>query len=58
LSVYEFLKKRFAGEKGKDTLTPGAILLAGGFAGIANWSVCIPADVRLIKTHISINSEF
>lgn len=45
LSVYEFLKKQFAGEKSKDTLTPGAILLAGGFAGIANWSVCIPADV-------------
>jgi len=45
LSVYEYLKKLFAGEKGKDKLTPGAILLAGGFAGIANWSVCIPADV-------------
>jgi solute carrier family 25 carnitine/acylcarnitine transporter 20/29 len=45
LSVYEYLKKLFAGEKGRDKLTPGAILLAGGFAGIANWSVCIPADV-------------
>ncbi|KAI6216097.1 hypothetical protein M3Y94_00463200 [Aphelenchoides besseyi] len=45
LSVYEYLKKLFAGDKGKDKLSPGAILMAGGFAGIANWSVCIPADV-------------
>lgn len=45
LSVYEYLKKLFAGNNPKDKLSPGAILLAGGCAGIANWSVCIPADV-------------
>ncbi|CAD5227207.1 unnamed protein product [Bursaphelenchus xylophilus] len=45
LSVYEYLKRLFAGEGNKDKLTPTATLLAGGFAGIANWSVCIPADV-------------
>ncbi|KAI1715404.1 mitochondrial carrier protein domain-containing protein [Ditylenchus destructor] len=45
LSVYEFLKKKFSGGKSRDTLTPGATLLAGGLAGMANWAVCIPADV-------------
>lgn len=45
LSVYEFLKKKFSGEGAQRTLSPGATLLAGGLAGIANWSVCIPADV-------------
>lgn len=44
LSVYEYLKKKFAGDT-KDKLSPGATLMAGGLAGIANWSVCIPADV-------------
>ncbi|CAK5066794.1 unnamed protein product [Meloidogyne enterolobii] len=43
ISVYEFLKAKFSGEQGK--LTPITTLMAGGFAGIANWSVCIPADV-------------
>lgn len=43
LSVYELLKKKFGGSEG--TLSPGATLAAGGFAGIANWAVCIPADV-------------
>ncbi|CAK5051145.1 unnamed protein product [Meloidogyne enterolobii] len=43
ISVYEFLKAKFSGEQGK--LTPMTTLMAGGFAGIANWSVCIPADV-------------
>lgn len=45
LSVYEYLKKKFSGEGKERTLSPGATLLAGGLAGIANWSVCIPADV-------------
>ncbi|KAF7638166.1 hypothetical protein Mgra_00002392 [Meloidogyne graminicola] len=43
ISVYEYLKAKFSGEKGQ--LTPMTTLMAGGFAGIANWSVCIPADV-------------
>uniref|UniRef100_A0A1I8BNR9 Congested-like trachea protein n=1 Tax=Meloidogyne hapla TaxID=6305 RepID=A0A1I8BNR9_MELHA len=43
ISVYEYLKAKFSGEQGK--LTPMTTLMAGGFAGIANWSVCIPADV-------------
>lgn len=45
LSVYEFLKKAFAGEGSEQKLSVMATLCAGGFAGIANWSVCIPADV-------------
>ncbi|KAH7698758.1 Protein DIF-1 [Aphelenchoides avenae] len=45
LSVYEFLKKKFAGQHAGDKLSPGATLMAGGIAGMANWAVCIPADV-------------
>jgi solute carrier family 25 carnitine/acylcarnitine transporter 20/29 len=45
LAVYEYFKKLFAGEKGTDKLTPVAILLAGGFAGIADWVISLPADV-------------
>jgi len=45
LSVYEYLKDMFAGGDAKDKLTPMATLCAGGFAGMANWGVCIPADV-------------
>ncbi|GMR39999.1 hypothetical protein PMAYCL1PPCAC_10194, partial [Pristionchus mayeri] len=44
-SVYEYLKKKFVGEGSHGKLSPGATLMAGGLAGIANWSVCIPADV-------------
>jgi len=45
LATYEFLKKKFAGENKEQKLSPVATLMAGGLAGIANWSVCIPADV-------------
>lgn len=39
LSVYEYLKKKFSGEGNERTLSPGATLLAGGLAGMANWLV-------------------
>ena len=39
LSVYEYLKKKFSGEGAQRTLSPGATLLAGGLAGMANWWV-------------------
>lgn len=45
LSTYEYLKKVFSGGASEKELTPIATLIAGGFAGIANWAVCIPADV-------------
>lgn len=45
LATYEYLKKLFSGRSSDKTLSPVATLTAGGFAGIANWSVCIPADV-------------
>ena len=41
--VYEYLKDRFS--DGKKTLSPAATLAAGGFAGMANWSVAIAPDV-------------
>eukprot|EP00540_Astrosyne_radiata_P023383 CAMPEP_0116830928 /NCGR_PEP_ID=MMETSP0418-20121206/5044_1 /TAXON_ID=1158023 /ORGANISM="Astrosyne radiata, Strain 13vi08-1A" /LENGTH=274 /DNA_ID=CAMNT_0004460103 /DNA_START=131 /DNA_END=955 /DNA_ORIENTATION=+ len=46
--VYEFAKKemlRFQGHTDKAKLSPMAILTAGGLAGMANWTICIPADV-------------
>ncbi|VDK59702.1 unnamed protein product [Anisakis simplex] len=45
LSTYEYLKKLFSGGAPDRNLSPVATLMAGGFAGIANWAVCIPADV-------------
>jgi len=43
---YEFFKRTLTpvGNKPGD-LSPGAILFAGGMAGVANWSVAIPGDV-------------
>ncbi|EFO25421.1 hypothetical protein LOAG_03066 [Loa loa] len=45
LATYEHLKKIFAGDNATRNLSPLSTLLAGGLAGIANWSVCIPPDV-------------
>uniref|UniRef100_A0A914VDV6 Mitochondrial carnitine/acylcarnitine carrier protein n=1 Tax=Plectus sambesii TaxID=2011161 RepID=A0A914VDV6_9BILA len=46
LSTYEYLKKALAPAGSDGTqLSPMRVLFAGGIAGIANWSVCIPADV-------------
>uniref|UniRef100_A0AC35FFJ4 Uncharacterized protein n=1 Tax=Panagrolaimus sp. PS1159 TaxID=55785 RepID=A0AC35FFJ4_9BILA len=56
LSVYELLKKKFAGEnEERKTLSPFATLAAGGFAGIARWLICIPADV--IKSRLQTAPE-
>jgi len=49
--VYEFLKRTLTGGN-KDTLSPGAVLFAGGMAGVANWSVAIPGDV--IKSRMQV----
>lgn len=43
--MYNYLKKWFSSDAHHTNLSPKATLLAGGFAGMANWSVCIPADV-------------
>ena len=40
--MYEYLKGLF-GDDGKN-LSPAATLAAGGFAGMANWSVAIAPD--------------
>jgi len=41
--AYEFLKRKLSTKS--DQLNPLSILFAGGMAGMANWSVAIPADV-------------
>uniref|UniRef100_A0A7E4V9N7 Mitochondrial carnitine/acylcarnitine carrier protein n=1 Tax=Panagrellus redivivus TaxID=6233 RepID=A0A7E4V9N7_PANRE len=55
LSVYEYLKKLFTGGNKDQKLSPLATLGAGGFAGIANWAVCIPADV--VKSRLQTAPE-
>lgn len=45
LATYEYLKKLFAGDSKTENLNPLTTLVAGGLAGIANWSICIPPDV-------------
>ncbi|VDP23688.1 unnamed protein product, partial [Onchocerca flexuosa] len=45
LATYEYLKKLFARGNTTTDLSPLSTLIAGGLAGIANWSICIPPDV-------------
>ncbi|CAG9532604.1 unnamed protein product [Cercopithifilaria johnstoni] len=45
LATYEYLKKLFAGDSTTKNLDLLSTSLAGGLAGIANWSICIPPDV-------------
>lgn len=50
MAVYEYLKDRLSIDKSVETLSPIASLFAGGFAGMSQWLVCIPADV--IKSNL------
>jgi len=43
--MYEALKRGLTPKDGKQTLNPLVVIFAGGMAGIANWTVAIPADV-------------
>jgi solute carrier family 25 carnitine/acylcarnitine transporter 20/29 len=44
LATYEFLVNKLS--KGdRSTLSPSITLFSGGMAGLANWGVCLPADV-------------
>ncbi|KAK6111204.1 Mitochondrial carnitine/acylcarnitine carrier protein [Brugia pahangi] len=45
LATYEYLKKLFARDDITKNLSILSTLMAGGLAGIANWSICIPPDV-------------
>lgn len=58
LSVYEFLKKKFAGDNPSGKLSPTATLMAGGIAGMANWAVCIPADVLKSRLQIAPHGKY
>lgn len=53
-AVYEAIKRALTplGPDGKPTgaLSPTAVLLGGGFAGVCNWLVALPADV--VKSRI------
>jgi len=44
LATYELLVNKLSdGDRSK--LTPSVTLFSGGMAGLANWGVCLPADV-------------
>jgi len=43
--VYETLKREYLKYSDTTSLSPPAVLTCGGLAGIATWTVCIPADV-------------
>ncbi|KAJ3339222.1 carnitine transporter [Gonapodya sp. JEL0774] len=47
-ATYELIKGALSPASGQ--LSPGAVLFAGGMAGVANWTVAIPPDV--IKSRI------
>lgn len=51
-AVYEWMKKKF---NNPGELNKGAILFAGGMAGVANWAVAIPPDV--IKSRLQAAPE-
>ena len=51
-SVYEYIKRTLTPE-GK-SLSPLAVVLGGGFAGVCNWVVALPFDV--IKSRIQANT--
>ncbi|MFH4975829.1 hypothetical protein AB6A40_002538 [Gnathostoma spinigerum] len=58
LASYEYLKKLFSHGASEHSLTPAATLVAGGLAGIANWSVCIPADVMKSRLQIAPEGKY
>ncbi|CDW52670.1 Putative solute carrier family 25 carnitine [Trichuris trichiura] len=46
LATYEFFMRTMTSSSAeRNELSPAKTLLAGGFAGIANWAVCLPQDV-------------
>lgn len=48
------MTKRFLTPAGSTDLNLGAVILAGGTAGVAMWAIAIPPDVRIENSyHIS-----
>lgn len=56
--TYEFIKRELMAWQGKsdDELEPMAVMFAGGMAGVAWWTVGIPADV--IKSQLQTNDKY
>lgn len=52
-SVYEWIKRSLTPE-GQTSMSPLAVVLGGGFAGVANWLVALPFDV--IKSKIQVET--
>jgi solute carrier family 25 (mitochondrial carnitine/acylcarnitine transporter), member 20/29 len=50
--VYEYIKRTLT--PAGSTLSPTAVILGGGFAGVCNWLVALPFDV--IKSRIQIST--
>jgi len=49
-STYEGIKRTLTSESGPTNLSTSTILVAGGLAGVVNWSIALPFDV--LKTRI------
>ena len=44
-AAYELLRRKFCDLEDRKTPSTAATVLAGGLAGVANWTVAIPMDV-------------
>ncbi len=56
--AYELAKKALTpANQPTSQLNLGAIIVAGGTAGVAMWSIAIPPDVRLQARHLPLNIE-
>uniref|UniRef100_A0A5S6R263 Zinc finger CCCH-type with G patch domain-containing protein n=2 Tax=Trichuris muris TaxID=70415 RepID=A0A5S6R263_TRIMR len=59
LATYEFFMRSMVSTPAeRNELSPGKTLLAGGFAGIANWSVCLPQDVLKSRLQIAPTGKY
>lgn len=52
-AVYEYIKRALT-PAGQTGLSPTAVILGGGFAGVCNWLVALPFDV--IKSRIQVDT--
>ena len=55
-AAYEIVKGMLTPAGSKD-LNLGAVIFAGGMAGVAMWSIAIPPDVRLRSASVGVGNE-
>lgn len=55
--IYELLKDQLT-PAGSTQMSTGAVLLAGGMAGMANWAVAIPPDTLKTRFQTDVNGQY